>query len=182
MDKAKVLYDRTVRAAKMEVGDFVLLIDNKPKKGENLSIKKKWTGPFIIEYILNDLNYALKSFHTKRVIYTVAHQNLLKKWHGPALQHAKFKTTKHRATKEREGRDIWNTQESNAATQEAAATSMVTTRARKSVKATKNKLVTRATANKRVPLRKQVQLQQMVEGAATRKSERTRSKPDFFKP
>jgi hypothetical protein len=41
MDKAKILYDRTVRAARMEKGDFVLLLDNKPKKGENLSIKKK---------------------------------------------------------------------------------------------------------------------------------------------
>jgi hypothetical protein len=182
MDKAKILYDRTVRAPRMEIGDFVLLLDNKPKKGENLSIKKKWTGPFVIEYILNDVNYALKSFHTKRVIYTVAHQNLLKKWHGPALQHAKFKTTKHRATKERDGREIWNTQDSVTASGEAVDMSLITSRTRKSVKSTKNKLVTRAATNKRVPLRKQVQLQQLVEAVTTRRSERTRSKPDYFKP
>ncbi len=51
MDKAKFLYDRTVRAAKIKVGDLVLLLDNKPKNGENLSIKKNWTGPFVIENI-----------------------------------------------------------------------------------------------------------------------------------
>jgi len=118
MDRARINHERKVRAANFKVGEYVLVLDQQPpKKGRNASISKKWTGPWLIEYIYNGVDYALKSFHTKRVLYKTVHQCLLKKWHGPAFQHAKFKTTKHRERESKAGREILNTQDSNANTQ-----------------------------------------------------------------
>ena len=41
----------------------------------------------------------------------------MKKWHGSAIQHAKFKTTKHRERKAKSGKEVLNTQDSNVLTQ-----------------------------------------------------------------
>jgi hypothetical protein len=119
MERAKVRHDRVVRAANFKIGDFVLLLDKAPpKKGKNASISYKWTGPWEVEMVINEVNYALKSFHTKRILFKEAHQCHLKRWHGPAMQHAKFKTTKHREHESKSGKEVLNTQESNVGSQE----------------------------------------------------------------
>ena len=56
----------------------------------------------------------MRSFHTRRIIYKTVHQTLLIKWHGPATQHAKFKTTKHRERESKSGKIVLSTQETNA--------------------------------------------------------------------
>ena len=118
MEKCKILHDRVVRAAEFKIGDYVLVLDKTPqKRGQNASIRKKWTGPWEIELIYNDVNYALKSFHTRRVLFRTVHQCMLKKWHGPAVQHAKFKTTHHRERESKSGKIVLNTQDSNVETQ-----------------------------------------------------------------
>ena len=104
--------NRDVRMNKCE-----LLHDR--KRGRNARIRKKWKGPWEIELIYNDVNYALKSFHTRRVLLKTVHQCMLKKWHGPAAQHAKFKTTHHRERESKSGKVVMNTQDSNVNTQQS---------------------------------------------------------------
>jgi hypothetical protein len=44
--KEKLYYDRKSRAAKYEIGDLVLLLDESTKKNVNNKFKKRWKGPY----------------------------------------------------------------------------------------------------------------------------------------
>ena len=108
MEKAKIIYDRTNRAANFKVGDFVLKTIEHYKPGTCKALSHKWEGPYVVLAKFNNCDYILKSYHTKRLKHESCHQNRLKRWHGIATQTAKFRTRKYR---EREStKEILNTQ------------------------------------------------------------------------
>jgi len=48
VDKEKINYDRKSRAAKYQIGDLVLLLDEAKKKGVSNKFRKKWKGPYSV--------------------------------------------------------------------------------------------------------------------------------------
>ena len=78
MDKAKLRYDRKVRAASFNVNDKVWLLDTAMKKGVCKKLSKKYKGPYNVITRLEDCNYTLKPLTSKGRKITV-HQNRLKK-------------------------------------------------------------------------------------------------------
>ena len=89
MNKAKVRHD--IRAAQFNVGDLVLMDDFSRKK-----LEPRWNGPWIVLNRINEVDYILKSTHTKRRKETISHFSRLKRWHGLASVSARFKTYKIR--------------------------------------------------------------------------------------
>ena len=78
MDKAKLRYDRQVRAASFKLTDLVLLLDTAMKKGVCKKLSKKYRGPYKIIAKLEECVYIIKPVANKGRKITV-HQNRLKR-------------------------------------------------------------------------------------------------------
>ena len=84
MNKAKLRYDRNVRAAKVKEGDLVLILDQGPKKGLNKKLMPRWKGPYRVLQVISETNYKIQTINTLRKRTFVVHRNKIKRYHGNA--------------------------------------------------------------------------------------------------
>ena len=78
VNKQKLYYDRTHRAAKLNVGDRVWLHDSTKKIGLSKKFSKNWIGPYTVISKIGDANYTIQHDLPKKRKITV-HANRLKK-------------------------------------------------------------------------------------------------------
>ena len=84
MNKAKLRYDRNVRAAKVKEGDLVLILDQGPKKGLNKKLMPRWKGPYRVLQVISETNYKIQTINTLRKRTFVVHRNKIKRYYGNA--------------------------------------------------------------------------------------------------
>ena len=77
MNKHKIRHDRIVRAAKLNVGDYVWHLHVYRHKETCAKFSRRWVGPFIITNVFNSINYEIKPTSGGRK--KVVHQSKLKK-------------------------------------------------------------------------------------------------------
>lgn len=78
-DKNKKYYDKKSKPINYKVGDYVYLHDPNLKKGPRKKFGKNWKGPYLIEKVLNDVNYKIKLNNNESV---TVHVNRLKPSRG----------------------------------------------------------------------------------------------------
>ena len=94
MEKAKIRYDREASTTKYNVGDLVLLHEDKQEVKKSRKLSFKWTGPYEFLAVVNDVNYKLKKLFVdlkpsgkpRKTRTVMAHFNRLKKYRGSATR------------------------------------------------------------------------------------------------
>ena len=64
-------YDKRAKHLRLQIGDTVMVHNKERKKGRNPALQAKWTGPFTVVSILNDVTLGLKRNPTDKKEYTV---------------------------------------------------------------------------------------------------------------
>ena len=82
----KAYYDRWARANAYEVGDQVLWLDKKSRRGRCLKLNRPWTGPWVVIKRLSEVVYRIKycgpAWSYSRIKKRVVHFNQLKPFNG----------------------------------------------------------------------------------------------------
>ena len=80
MVSQKRQYDRNVRLIEYQPGDVVLLYRPVTKRGKSPKLSRHWTGPFLIQDRINQVNYRIQA--SPRSKAHVVHADRLKLCHG----------------------------------------------------------------------------------------------------
>ena len=80
MVSQKRQYDRNVRLTEYQPGDVVLLNRPVTKRGKSPKLSRHWTGPFLIQDRINQVNYRIQA--SPRSKAHVVHADRLKLCHG----------------------------------------------------------------------------------------------------
>jgi len=73
----KFYHDRQVHKASYEIGDRVWLLNSVNKVGLSKKLRSRWKGPYVVQTVLNSLNYKIK-LDGSRGRSSVVHVNRLK--------------------------------------------------------------------------------------------------------
>ncbi|XP_046329556.1 uncharacterized protein LOC124113317 [Haliotis rufescens] len=76
--KSKAHHDQKVALPKFQVGDTVLMNNQKVKKGCSLKLTRKWTGPWYISNIGLNHTYKVRDRQTQKEYKSYVHANRLK--------------------------------------------------------------------------------------------------------
>ena len=80
MVSQKQQYDRNVRLTEYQKGDVVLLYRPVTKRGKSPKLSRHWTGPYLIQDRINQVNYRIQA--SPRSKAHVVHADRLKLCHG----------------------------------------------------------------------------------------------------